>query len=968
MNRVVLVAAVVTSLWAIGSPSLAQAPPGVPPGAAPRPPDYPPYPEVIKDYEKVVSTMDGKPSMYTIWLRRKDNQVLAELPPDYVARKYFIAMTVASGDTYAGLQAGDMYVYWRPYDKRLALMEPNLGMRTSAPEAQSSVKRLFTDRVILDTPILTMSPQGGPVIDLDAVLVGQSARFFGTPITNAGLVTVKTAKAFPQNIEVSFEAPMAGGGGRFHFLGGGDAGGRLKTIHYSISVIPDSTGYQARVADQRVGYFTTTHTDLGKYKDEEKRIRYVNRWKLEKADPSLALSPPKEPIIFYIEHSTPVRYRPWVERGILYWNRAFEKVGIRGAIRVEQQNENPPAHMDKDPEDVRYNFIRWLANDQGTAIGPSRVHPLTGEILDADVILTDGWIRHYARQHTEVLPKLAMEGYGPETLAWLDAHPNWDPRILCARPSERSRLIAERMQRGPQPYGGHPLATRDRSLMGNNEYDGLVGRLSQVNGLCLAAENRALDVALWRMLYEVTNDPQEKKAEPPKKEEPKKEEPPTNMLDGMPEDFIGPLLAELVAHEVGHTLGLRHNFKASSIYALGDINSDKVKGKPQAGSVMDYLPVNINMGDGKMQGDWCMVDVGPYDVWAIEFGYGADKDLKAVLDRVAQPELQYATDEDTWGPDPLARRYDFSANPLDYAKNQLKIARFHRERLVDKFVKEGDSWSKARRGYEMTLYLQTRSLSMMANWIGGSFVHRDKKGDKGARPPVEVVPVQQQRDALKWVIDNSFFPESFGLTAEVLRYLAADHWMDGDDPFASDDPDYPVHDRLMSIQASTLTMLMNPTTLRRVYDNELRTPAEQDMLTLPELLDAVGSSIWRELDQKPAAPATPRKPWISSLRRNLQREHLERLIELTLPDAGFTAAYKPISNLAIMRLRELKDRIDKAIEAKANIDAYSLAHLSEAQVRIAKALDAQYIYNSGGFGGGRLSPFLFLRTGESSGN
>jgi hypothetical protein len=126
-------------------------------------------------------------------------------------------------------------------------------------------------------------------------------------------------------------------------------------------------------------------------------------------------------------------------------------------------------------------------------------------------------------------------------------------------------------------------------------------------------------------------------------------------------------------------------------------------------------------------------------------------------------------------------------------------------------------------------------------------------------------------------------------------------------------------------------------------------------------MDTVCAAIWSELDRKPAEPTTARKPWISSLRRNLQREHLDRLIELTLPEAGFTAAYKPISNLAIVKLREIRTKIAGAIENKGNIDPYSLAHLSEAQVRIEKALDAQYIYNANQMGGGRLPTFLFFR-------
>src|SRR5262249_33743480 len=145
--------------------------------------------------------------------------------------------------------------------------------------------------------------------------------------------TIKTAKAFPQNVELAFEVPVAGGRGLF---GGGSGSGRLETLHYSISVIPDNTGYKPRLADQRVGYFTTSYNDLGKFKEEDTWVRYINRWHLEKRDPSLKVSEPKSPIVFYVENTTPVRYRPWVKRGILYWNKAFEKVGIRDAIQVYQ--------------------------------------------------------------------------------------------------------------------------------------------------------------------------------------------------------------------------------------------------------------------------------------------------------------------------------------------------------------------------------------------------------------------------------------------------------------------------------------------------------------------------------------------------------------------------------------------------------------------------------------------------------
>ncbi|MFV2066394.1 MAG: zinc-dependent metalloprotease [Pirellulales bacterium] len=917
-------------------------------------PDFPPHVEVLAGYEKVVSpdpTSSGKKSLYTIWTRKKDGQMLAELPKDYASKKQFIAMTIASGDRFAGLQMGDMYVYWKRYDKRMALLTPNVATRsTGDSESKASVKRLFTDRVLLEVPIVTMGPGGAPVIDMDALLVGKASLFFGPRVLNKGLgrlYTIKKAKAFPKNVELAFEVPTRNG--------------QLQVLHYSISRMPDKTGYKPRKADQRVGFFVTAYNDLGKYSDNETRVRNINRWNLEKADSKLKLSPPKKPIVFYIESTTPIRYRRWVRQGIMSWNKAFEKVGLVNAIEVNFQDARTGAHMEKDPEDVRYNFVRWLNNDMGVAIGPSRVHPLTGQILDADIILTDGWIRHYREQFEDLLPKVVMDGFSAQTLAWLANHPSWDPRIRLAPPAQRDYLRAQIARQSAAPYGGHPMTQVDGRLIGDQPYDGLVGRSSQVNGLCLAAEGKAFDVALMRMMLDMESGPlvadeaadddkkEEKKDD--KKEKPKKNE--ATLLDGMPESFIGPLLAHLVAHEVGHTLGLRHNFKASSVYSVAKINSQEFKGKkPLAGSVMDYIPVNINVGEGDIQGDYAMIGIGPYDMWAIEYGYSFDKDLKPILDRVAEPELQYATDEDTWGPDPLARRYDFGKDPRKFAENQMRLAQHNRKRLIDKFVKKGDSWSKARRGYDLTLALQTKAVSMMAKWVGGVHVYRDKKGDKEGRVPLEVVDAQRQREALKFVIDNTFRDEVYGLSPELLSRMTADKWLDGGFFAAMVDPAWPVHDKIMGLQASTLTMLMNPSTLQRIYDNEFRVAADRDMLTLPELMETLTGAIWSEIDQPPKKKHTARSPFISSLRRNLQREHLERLITLSMPGAGSTAAYKPVSDLSLTELRRIRDKVKPVVLSGVEtpetprIDPYTRAHLNEVRQLITKALDAQYIYNS----------------------
>ena len=902
-------------------------PPAPKPGASPAPkPDYPPHTEVLKGYEKVVSTNDGAKSFYTLWHRKKDGQLLAELPRDFAKQRHFIALTVASGENYAGLQAGDGVFYWRQYDKRIALVEPNLETKSSGdPQSKSSVNRLFTDKVLLDVPIVSMVPKGGPIIDLDALLVGQASKFFGSRVAglNAKLHRIVTAKAFPKNVEVGIEVPMRDG--------------QLRTLHYSISLLPAANPkvYEPRVADERVGYFTTSYVDFGKFKEDETRVRYINRWNLKKADPSLQLSPPKEPIVFYIEHTTPIRYRRWVRQGILMWNKAFEKIGIIGAIEVRQQDATSNSYMDLDPEDVRYNFVRWLSNGAGTAIGPSRVHPETGQILDADIILTDGWIRHWWTQYNDILPKIATEGMAPETMAWLAENPDWDPRVLLAAPRERTKVRAELAATADDP--AHPLMQQgdeENRLLGEHIHDGLRGRQSQRNGLCQAANCKTHGIATMRMMLDI------QAADAGNVNGDKNDE---QIIDGIPEKFIGPLLADLTVHEVGHTIGLRHNFKGSSIYTLKQINSDEVAGKkPLASSVMDYIPVNMILaGKGEKQGDYGMISVGPYDDWAIEYGYSFVKDLKPILAKVADPLLQYATDEDTGGSDPLARRYDFSADPLDYGNEMMEIVRKHRSELLDKFVKDGQSWSRARRGYLLTVTSQARVVSMMANWLGGAHVYRHRKGDPNAKPPIEVVPADKQRQALQFVIENSFRDESYGLTPELLKHMTVDKWWDNDT--AAVDPAWPVHDKVLGLQASALTYILNPTTLGRIYDNEFRVPSGQDALTLPEVLDTVDKAVWSSLDKAEAGKKyTARQPLVSSFQRNLQREYLDRLMSLANSKTRTSPAQKPISDLASLKLTEVKNKLGETLKQEG-LDPYTKAHLSESANRITKLLEARYV-------------------------
>jgi hypothetical protein len=244
----------------------------------------------------------------------------------------------------------------------------------------------------------------------------------------------------------------------------------------------------------------------------------------------------------------------------------------------------------------------------------------------------------------------------------------------------------------------------------------------------------------------------------------------------------------------------------------------------------------------------------------------------------------------------------------------------------------------------------------MAGWVGGAFLNRDKKGDPNGRDPITPVPAVQQREALAFVLENTFRDEAFGLTPELLNKMTVDKWWDeGGMNDLFEDETWPVHDRILGIQGSVLTMLMNPTTLGRVFDNEFRVPGDQDMITVPEVVGAVSDEIWREIAAEPTRQYTARQPMISSLRRNLQREHLQRLIDLTQPDGLTGSARNAVSTIVVSKLRGLKDRLSEMTQKNgARLDPYTLAHLDESRLRIEKALDAQYIYNTDKFGGGSL--------------
>lgn len=876
--------------------------------------DFPPFDKTIDGLDKVVSTADGADGLYDLYKDEKTGKLLGVLPGNYDSQLLMIACTVSGGDSQAGVMGPTYYAKWRRYDKQLALVMPNFNVRTTGDrQAQDSVNELFTDRVLITVPIVTEAPGGRPVIDMGALMTRNAGSFFGFSAfggygpsvrgVNASLIKLTKAKSFPKNFVVEYELP--------------DSSGRLVRLTYAVGNLEGTPGYQPRKADPRVGYFYDYYQDFAKPANEEITDRYINRWYVEKADPGLKMSPPKQPIVWYIEHTTPVKFRRWVREGISLWNEAYREIGIDGAIVVYQQDADTGAHMDKDPEDARFNFFRWNSSDQSYAIGPSRTNPMTGEILDADVVWHQGLTRSVRNMLEGLSDDITESTFTPETLAFFAEHPDWDPRVRLAPPGERERKVRELalavQNHAAEPFGeeGHPLAPE---AFDHTNHACRIGNM-------LAADLSLFDAALAASVVDGDDE--------------------QDLLDGIPEDYIGPMIRYISCHEVGHCLGLQHNMAASTIRKLSDVHSGHSEGAT-TGSVMDYIAANINYQLGPVQGPYATPTVGPYDRWAIAYGYGPDKDLDTLLKRSSEPDLIYLSQMEMMsGSDPRNMTWDNGADNLNFCESRIGLVNNLRTKLVSDIVDDGESWAHVRRRYSNLLGTQIQCLAIASRWIGGTFSNNDFKADDG-RPAIEDVPAAQQRRALQLIIDNSFDESAFGLTPDLVRHMGKEYWWD--DAGINElmvDPSFTVHDMIGGVQATALTFIMNPGTLRRVYDNEFRTAGQDDSLTVAEVVDTVTDAVWSKAKNPKKGGYSATKPMLSSFERNLQREHTDRLVTLALMDRTTSPAMRTISTLATQELR----RIDEVAAAAANAspDPYTAAHLADVQTRIGKALDAAYV-------------------------
>jgi hypothetical protein len=406
-------------------------------------------------------------------------------------------------------------------------------------------------------------------------------------------------------------------------------------------------------------------------------------------------------------------------------------------------------------------------------------------------------------------------------------------------------------------------------------------------------------------------------------------------------------IVEVVAHEVGHTLGLRHNFRASTILPPADLmNTNKTHSLSQASSVMDYNPIVVAL-PGETQGDFVPTRLGPYDLWVIEYAYKPltpgkeEEELKAIAGRAGDALLGYATDEDalgTYSPmamDPYVNQFDASGDPLGFEKRRVALVKELWAKAEAKLVEPGEGYQVLRRVVGRGFGELSRSAQIVAKFIGGVETSRARAGDVGGRLPLVPVPAVKQREALEFLTREIFNDEAFKLPSTLLAKLGPErmYGLGGLDSFFTGTGrlDYPWHGQVLGVQQGALYRVFNSLVLARVLDNEVQARAAgQEPFTMAELFGALDKAIWSELDSGANA--------FSSTRRNLQREHVRVLLRLALRQNGGQTAPEDATTLARASLTKLARSAKAQMAGKETTTA---AHLEETASRIDAALSAQ---------------------------
>ena len=797
-----LTAIALATIWVGATVGFAQNPPKDPPKPPeqkkeeqkPATPPKPPKPGTPKPYKDVV-TEEAKTLKGVFKVHQIDDKVLWEIPEALLNREFLWQIEIAGTSKsagmfgpYSGAGAGVRIVRFTRRNNTLFMRDVDYSKRTDQTDGLLEAIKLNMLEPILQSFQVeaegeTDDKKKTMVVDVTRLFTSDPQEFSVKTLYRAGGVDpsksfIDKIAAFPENVETRSQLSFMGMNGP-----------SMALVHYSTVLLPEKP-MLGRYRDTRVGYFATPFSIYGRPEGRVIEKQYISRFRLEKADPTAAVSVPKEPIVFYVAREVPEKWRKYIKQGVQDWLPAFEQAGFKNAI-IAKDAPTPKEDPNWDPEDVRYSVIRWVPSEVANAMGPSVQDPRSGETLSAHVIVWHNIL------------DLVQSWYFTQAAA-----------------------VDKRAQKLP-----------------------------------------------------------------------------------FPDDLTGELVRYVVAHEVGHTLGLEHNFKASAWYSVADLrNPTFVDKNGLSASIMDYSRFNYVAQPGDKVG--LIGKIGPYDRFAIEWGYRpipyantSDQEVPE-LDRIAarqvnNPYLRFGNYE--FPQDPTTQSEDIGADAVEVGKMGMANLRRVAKMLIPASTEFGNDYSYLRQMHGELMGQRMLELLHVARNVGG-VIETNYHSGRG-KEVFKAVPAEKQRQAVKFLLTEGLRVQPELVDNSILSRIQPEGIVSSTTATAS----------------LIMSQLLGDGKVRRMFDIEAT--EGKSAYTVGAMVADLTNGIWSEL-------STP-NPQIDIYRRGIQRTYLTTMDSKIGVNNDLKLYVKD-------NLRLLAKKIDQALPKTK--DRMTALHLQDSRAEIEKIL------------------------------